>query len=351
MQTVSYKCPNCGAPLTFSIDTQNWECHFCNSTFTPQQIEELDSNQENSQPEENWKPEAYQDDNSRVYTCPDCGGRVITDTNTVSTFCVYCHSPNVIVGALQGEYRPNRLIPFQINKEKALEQFNNLLRKKIFVPKEFHRILEQGELGGMYIPYWLYDLNFRSELTAQGKIIKQWSDAHYDYIKTDVYNVTREGFFPFRMIPADASVRLDDDLATSIEPYDFTKMVAFDNAYLSGFFAESFDVDAKEGFIPVAERASSSSEQLLHSTLTVYNSVTGEQYHHNYNLLNTEYVMFPVWLLSAKWKDKTYHYALNAQTGKVAGQLPIHKGKVAALFGVSFLAFSLILLLLMVFVF
>ena len=41
------------------------------------------------------------------------------------------------------------------------------------------------------------------------------------------------------------------------------------------------------------------------------------------------YALLPVWMLSTKWKDKNFLFAMNGQTGKLIGDLPIDKGKLA----------------------
>ena len=37
--------------------------------------------------------------------------------------------------------------------------------------------------------------------------------------------------------------------------------------------------------------------------------------------------MLPVWLLSTKWEGQNFLFAMNGQTGKMIGNLPIAKGK------------------------
>ena len=39
--------------------------------------------------------------------------------------------------------------------------------------------------------------------------------------------------------------------------------------------------------------------------------------------------MFPVWVLTYFSNGKTYYYALNGQTGKAVGELPISKLKIS----------------------
>ena len=59
-----------------------------------------------------------------------------------------------------------------------------------------------------------------------------------------------------------------------------------------------------------------------------------------------KYALYPVWLLNTSYKGEKYTFAMNGQTGKFIGNLPVDNGKLAALFagltvGVSALAFVL----------
>ncbi|MBQ7565093.1 MAG: hypothetical protein IJT16_14030, partial [Lachnospiraceae bacterium] len=42
---------------------------------------------------------------------------------------------------------------------------------------------------------------------------------------------------------------------------------------------------------------------------------------------STKYALMPVWLLVTKWKDKTFKFAMNGQTGRMVGDLPVSAGK------------------------
>lgn len=39
-----------------------------------------------------------------------------------------------------------------------------------------------------------------------------------------------------------------------------------------------------------------------------------------------KYALFPVWLLSTSWRGENYLFAMNGQTGKFVGDLPVDKG-------------------------
>ena len=40
MNTVQYKCPSCGAELVFDPQHQNFNCPYCDSTFTEKEMQE-----------------------------------------------------------------------------------------------------------------------------------------------------------------------------------------------------------------------------------------------------------------------------------------------------------------------
>ena len=46
MNTVQYKCPNCGAELTFDPEHQNFSCEYCDSTYTEAEMQQLYQNME-----------------------------------------------------------------------------------------------------------------------------------------------------------------------------------------------------------------------------------------------------------------------------------------------------------------
>jgi hypothetical protein len=39
------------------------------------------------------------------------------------------------------------------------------------------------------------------------------------------------------------------------------------------------------------------------------------------------YALLPVWMLSTRWNSNSYLFAMNGQTGRFIGDLPIDKGR------------------------
>ena len=53
---------------------------------------------------------------------------------------------------------------------------------------------------------------------------------------------------------------------------------------------------------------------------------------------NYNYALYPVWILNTTWKDKKFVFAMNGQTGKLVGDLPVDKGlfwKFVGIWGIS----------------
>ena len=139
----------------------------------------------------------------------------------------------------------------------------------------------------------------------------------------------------------------------SIEPYDFSEAVDFQTAYLAGYLADKYDVDAEQSVERANERVKRSTENAFASTVEGYTTVTAESSSIRLQNGTAKYVLYPVWLLNTTWNGKKYTFAMNGQTGKLVGDLPLDKGAyrkwlfgiwgaaAAVVFGISYLVWML----------
>lgn len=134
MAVISYKCPNCDGELLFDPSSGKYKCEYCLSTFSQQELDALNPAADTEQKEEDKTAEA---EDAVIYTCPSCGAEIVTDDTTAATFCYFCHNPVILGGRLEGKYLPNKIIPFQIDKEEAEKRFLDYVKKKKFVPRSF----------------------------------------------------------------------------------------------------------------------------------------------------------------------------------------------------------------------
>ena len=114
-----------------------------------------------------------------------------------------------------------------------------------------------------------------------------------------------------------------DDLMESLETFDFQSAVPFDPVYMAGYFADKYDVSAEENLDRITERIKTSAFDALLNTVQGYETV--RQTNGTVRLRDTQikYAMYPVWILNTTWRGQNYRFAMNGQTGKLVGDLPI----------------------------
>ena len=327
---LEYKCPCCGGGLIFDSNTQNMQCPYCNAEIDPEALKTLD--QALDQPTEDtmeWQDTAGNqwDDAEQAqlqrYVCNSCGGEIIGDANTVATSCPFCDNPVVLSGRVSGLLRPDLVIPFQLDKEHAMQAFAKHLSGKPLLPKVFKDEHRMESVQGIYVPFWIYDAMADAQAQYKATKVRFWSDSRYNYTETRHYRIYRSGKLFFASVPADGSTKMADDLMESIEPYDLNKAVDFHTAYLAGFLADKYDLTAQDCIPRVNGRIKNTMEQVLRNTVMGYSSVipTGSAV----RLTDTamKYALYPVWVLTTRYRDKVYTFAMNGQTGRFVGNLPI----------------------------
>ncbi|MCL2071293.1 MAG: hypothetical protein FWH07_03555 [Oscillospiraceae bacterium] len=346
MEVVQYKCPNCGANLEFKSGEQNFGCDYCESAFTSEQLSEIYPEKEHhilDEPEppktaEELEEEALFSEYSALYNCPSCGAAVVTDSTTSATQCVYCLSPVILTGRLSGEYKPSKLIPFKVTREQAEAKLKEYCRKRIFLPSDFRSGAHLHEMTAIYVPYWISDCKTHGGITANCKKVRSWSTGQYRYTETKEYIAVRSGSMKFSGIPHDASSRIDDVMMECIEPFGYNDTAEFKMSYLSGYIAEKYDVAKEDVYPRIKQRAVSSATNVMRGSITGYNSVNVTSNTIDIHSNRWEHFLLPVWFLTYKYKDKFYHFAINGQTGKFAGDLPVVKAKVAIAAGAAVVA-------------
>lgn len=336
-QILEYKCPCCGAGLRFSGLEQKLTCEYCDNTFELEAVQAY--NESESTHSDHWQATENtgwtEEEQERVviFTCPSCGGELMTEETTAATFCPYCGNPTVLPGRLSGGVRPDAVIPFQTTKDDAIRAFKNLCKGKPLLPKEFTAEHRLEKITGMYVPFWLYSCDSGFDGRYAATRVRHWSDAHYRYTRTEHYLLLRSADAKFTSIPMDGSAKMDDAIMESIEPYDFTKLVDFDTMYLTGYLADKYDVEASTGYDRVRQRVSNSMDELISPTLLGYATAIPTSKNVHVEQGEAKYVLLPVWMLHTKYRDKTYVFAMNGQTGKMTGTFPICPKRSWAWFG------------------
>lgn len=327
-EIITYKCPNCGGPVKYDPEKKKYTCEYCMSEFT--RIEE------NTGPGESGKEK--KDGEPLLYTCPSCGAEIVTDGTTAATFCYYCHNPVILSRRLTGDYHPDYVIPFDIEKEKAVDTFRLWMKKKRFVPKAFYSEDQIEKISGVYFPYMFYSCRAEGSLDARADRLRIWVSGNLRYTETQTYEVRREGSMPVKFVPRNALKKANRELVEGVLPYETEKMKPFSMTYLSGFMAERRDMGEQEFNSEVKSEVRKLAEDSLKNSITSYDSVRIRNNSVRLEEEKWEYALLPVWALTyhEREKDQMYYFTVNGQTGKVCGKLPVDKYKLMLLFAEIF---------------
>ena len=370
-QVTNYQCPLCTGPLHFDAGTGKLECEYSGGSFSTEEIESyyrekdekaaLSAADAEQTQEEHASPEAdpgwdlsdvgsqwgSDADGIRVYNCPSCGAELICDDTTAATACPYCDNPTIIPGQLGGALKPDYIIPFQLDKKHAIAALKKHYRKRPLLPKAFQTANHLEEIKGIYVPFWLFDGAAKGRMVFDATRSKVYQQGNYEITETQHYKVVREGNIVFEHIPVDGSKKMPDDYMDSLEPFDYSQMADFSTAYLPGYLADKYDVSARESCQRADARASSTLSDSLERTVTGYEHVSVQQENIHLDRNKVKYALLPVWLLRTKWEGNDYLFAMNGQTGKLVGDLPIDQKKKRLAFWGAYALFFLIMAMLL----
>lgn len=352
-----YKCPCCDGTIEFDSTLQKMKCPYCDTELEVDALKAYGEDLENetdddikweARHEKGWQQ--GEKEGIRIYVCKSCGGEIIGDDTLASTSCPFCGNNVVFMGQLSNDLRPDCIIPFKLDKESAKAAYRKHISGKTLLPKFFADENHIDEIKGIYVPFWLFDADANGNARFKGTRVSTWSDSKYRYTKTDYFSLVRCGNMSFKGVPVDGSSKMPDTLMESIEPYRLDEAVDFGTAYLAGYIADRYDVGKDDTIGRANERIKKSIEMALASSASGYLGVTTESSSVKINNGKTRYALCPVWILNTTWKDKKYTFAMNGQTGKMVGDLPLDKaayrkwlfGLTGAIGAVAFVASYLI---------
>lgn len=336
-------CPNCGGTMEFDPNAGKLKCIFCGSAFSQEEcaafFHEQQAQDEAKQSGSDWGSDAQ---DMKAYSCKTCGAEILTDENTGASRCPYCGNTTIMEAQFTGAAKPDFLIPFAFNKQQAMEKYKEYYQKKFFLPKAFLEGNQVEEIQGVYVPFWLYDgaVTIDAEFEAADK-----EETPTETIRR-IYRAERRGTITFENVPADASKRMPDAIMDSVEPFKFDELKEFNMMYLPGFLAEKFDVKGDDDLERAEKRVISTAKQKTQATVK-HNEVHEKRGNYVVNYTKKKYAMLPIWYLTTNWNGNQFSFAMNGQTGKFTGDLPVDYTKLGIITGIGAVAAGVILYLLM----
>ena len=310
------KCPNCNGSLVFDVKNQMMKCIHCDSVFDPKTYSRDTAAVENSY------------EGIKLYTCQNCGAELLSMESEAVTYCSYCGSEAVLESELSGDNHPRYIIPFKISKDQCKSLYNEQIKKKWYVPAEFKSPEFIDKFRGIYIPYWMYYVQFRSDpIQLEGS--RSYTSGSYDYYE-DYLLTTKLNGNGLYGVPFDASRNFDDTIAEQIAPFKKEQLVEYKEGYLAGMYADRPNVGAEVYRDDVLEEATDTAINDIKKKFSGINVKVPNRSADRQELLDSKFlgydaVLLPVWFLTWKKNDRVAYAVVNGQTGKVHIDLPIDK--------------------------
>lgn len=339
-------CSGCGAILKFKPGTNHLSCEYCGARNEIAQPEILGKIEEISL-EEFLKKNFDQEEKVEVTVvkCESCGATSTLDPRISSDKCPFCAAVIVVKsGTTATLHKPQYVLPFGVDEQKANENFSKWLKKLWFAPNDLKQYANSANrLDGMYLPFWTFDCSTDSTYTGQRGENYTVSESYTavengknvtrsrQVVKTRWYPASGRVSNTFDDVLIEATQSLRKDKLRALEPWDLKSLVSYNDKYLSGFRTETYAVDVKSGY----EEAKQQMEPRIHATIR--NDIGGDQQMIQY--VNTTYhdptfkhILLPVWLSAYRYNNKVFQFMINARTGEVQGERPYSATKIA--FGV-----------------
>ena len=313
----SVKCPACGSNIFFRPEVQGMLCRNCGNIYHPSTLEKMGSLGYSIEHDYTGDNEISEDDKKRhEIVCNSCGATVIADENMMSTMCAFCGSPALITRRMTREFKPDYIIPFKIDKRTAENNMKQWLKTRKMTPRGFKTKSRLTKMEPFYVPFWILDCAVNTDMYGIGK--------KYTKDKTALFSVRAKANYYVKGVPFDASLKIANKLMEAIEPFDFNALIPYDYRYLPGFYADRYDQSPQDLAARATKRGMDGIDKALKGSLKgAYDRFNIKQNLSRIDSMEANYALLPVWFMSYKYRNKYYYFAMNGQTGEVAGQLPV----------------------------
>lgn len=336
-----FPCGQCGAVLRYAVDQRSLACDYCGHQQdieqSPRRIDEH-SLQEALHALDHTSP---LDTDVPHIGCESCGAHFSYDAEQRSGECPFCSAPVVLSDGDAVRFRPESLLPFEITEKQARDAYINWLKGLWFAPSKLKRYAQPDQsLNGVYLPYWTYDSDTRSRYQGDRGdtyYVTEWvtvvqngrrTRRQQQVPKVRWRRVSGQVGRHFDDVLVGASDTLPRQITDRLHPWDLDALVAYDESYLSGMRSEVYQVPLDEGF----DRARQVMSQTIKSD--VRHDIGGDfQRVHDIDTQHSgttfKHVLLPLWTAAFRFGGKHYRFVVNGRTGKVLGERPYSKIKIA----------------------
>lgn len=318
------KCVDCGALLKFSPNDHELVCNYCGAhNPITSSNEKIDAEEINYLNFLQQKIKTAETKTLNTVQCNNCGAVTTFNPTLTSDNCAFCASPLVIKnGSTSTVIQPKYVLPFSIDDKTAHKIFNDWIKSRWFAPNDLKKYATINEkLKGIYMPYWTFDsqatttyIGARGEYYYEGEGKERKQKTRWFAAQGTVNNT-------FDDVCVLASRSLPNDTTRELEPWDLQNLKAYNEAYISGFQTECYQVDVQNGF----EEAKSVMQENIEQTVKMHIGGDVQQIqkmHITHNDVTFKHILLPIWISVYRYNNKPYRFIINGSTGEIQGQRP-----------------------------
>lgn len=357
-QTHRYNCPGCAANLLYEPKNGVLTCPYCGHR------EEIPASAEKVQERSYEEYLQVRDSDLKVLAagalevqCQSCGALVTFTPPETARKCDFCGAAIVAQPkAADPMLAPEGVLPFKIIKSDASSCLKHWLATRWFAPGGLKAFAHEEAIDGIYLPYWTYDANTVSHYTGQrGEYYYETESYTTKDARGNLVERTRQ-VRKTRWYPASGTVScwFDDILVpatkalpeyrlNALEPWDLAEIKSYEPAYLSGFKAQRYQIDLKEGFELAKKIAARRIEADVRANIGGDEQRIGSISTH-YSGITFKHLLFPVYAGAYRFNQKIYQIVVNGRTGEVQGDRPYSAVKIALFVAAVLLLVSIIAL-------
>jgi len=335
-----FPCGSCGAELTFQPGSRRIACAYCGF--------ENAIADDSSEVRERDLLATLQTlagaaplEDQRSIACKTCAAVFEFDPGVHAENCPYCGTAVVAAPSQSRRIRPRALIPFVLTEGEGQSQLKAWLKGLWFAPSDLKLYARsEGRLSGVYLPFWTYDCDSESRYSGERGTAYQVRKSFTQRIKGKVVRRSRS-VTKIRWTPARGRVRrhFDDVLVSAgggvpqaltedLAPWELPALTGYREEYLSGFRSELYRIGLEEGF----RAAEAVMESVIRGDVRRDIGGDAQRIHHidtRYDNISFKHVLLPVWVAAYRYRDTTYPFVVNGQTGRVSGARPYSAIKIA----------------------
>ncbi len=352
--TRTYPCGTCGGELVFHIGAQQLKCPNCGNVQALAEargaVVERDLRAAMTEMKGRGTEVQGLVSGEKEIVCQNCGGHTTFTGTWTAQRCPYCATP---IQRDDVHDAPQRLavdgiMPFLVDDKAASTQLKEWVGSRWFAPNEFKDYSRAGSFSSIYTAYFTYDAQTRT--TYRGERGDHYTvtvgSGEDQRTETRTRWSHRSGVVDnaFDDVTILANEGLNRGHTDALQPWPMEQVKPFSPEFIAGHLSRTYDHDVEACF--------TDAQQVMEGVIdgTVRRDIGGdEQRVHDTSIswgtMTFKHVLLPIWLLAVVYNNQTYQVMINGATGKVEGERPYSKIKIAAAVVAALIIIAIVVIL------